>query len=533
MDGILRAARSRAVSLDLWGNLIVNGVADFGTAAEPAQILVRFNGITEASFVGGPTTMPLATDPGVWVMGSGRLDLWGSPKLPWARLTGSVSPGATQITLDADPTGWLPGDELVIVPTGDPASDPRHYDRYDYPRVNATSGRTVLLDRPLQYAHPAVTVAPGRVYSAEVLNLTRSVRIEGLPSQRTHIMMMAAAVQRIGYAQLRYLGPQRSAGSEMRGILGRYALHFHRMGDAARGSIVEGVVVRNAGNHAFVAHASHGVTYRNTIAHDVNAEDPYWWDNETQGDQSHDVLYYRAVASRVTTPNRGYLLAGFNMTAGGSRNSVVESVAVGVQGESTSGGFNWPNTGFAFVWNFTQAVSHNNLANGTFIWQNTDVHTVRGYVAYHNGRSGVMHGAYSNNYAWEDSIFYGNGQSAFMSLALPAGSRQQIFRRVRFDGGLLVAEHSLSSSSPVLIEDSVFVQRAMRAGFVAAAPNGTANGTYEIVRPTFVGNEFWLDDRAVDRIIVRFSNGTTLMLRNRSMPGHYYEPRWNASVTRM
>ncbi len=47
---------------------------------------------------------------------------------------------------------------------------------------------------------------------------------------------------------------------------GDFPLHFHLNGDSVRGTLVDGVVVLNGANHAFVPHGSHGITFKDTIA---------------------------------------------------------------------------------------------------------------------------------------------------------------------------------------------------------------------------------------------------------------------------
>ena len=60
-------------------------------------------------------------------------------------------------------------------------------------------------------------------------------------------------------------------------VLGRYAIHFHTNYDGSRGSTVEGVVAYDSTGHAFAAHLSNGVTFRDCVAHDM-VDDAFWWD---------------------------------------------------------------------------------------------------------------------------------------------------------------------------------------------------------------------------------------------------------------
>ena len=84
-----------------------------------------------------------------------------------------------------------------------------------------------------------------------------------------------------------------------------YPLHWHKMGDDSRGTEVIGTVVKNSTNRAFVPHASHGITFRDTICKDAVLS-CYWWngppgtdpgnDIHDISDQSHDILYDHVLA---------------------------------------------------------------------------------------------------------------------------------------------------------------------------------------------------------------------------------------------
>jgi hypothetical protein len=83
------------------------------------------------------------------------------------------------------------------------------------------------------------------VPAAEVLNLTRNVRIEGTPGGRSHVFIRndVPTIHTIRDVALRYLGPRKGKKK----VLGRYALHFHMCGASTKGSAVEATVVRDAG----------------------------------------------------------------------------------------------------------------------------------------------------------------------------------------------------------------------------------------------------------------------------------------------
>lgn len=394
--------------------------------------------------------------------------------------------GQTAITMEASPSGWQPNDEIVITPTAYPTEDHspiyqsevRKIDQVTGPVVGlkaqpftcdaATNtsasgnfppaacpnedccsnqlnppGKSMPTTGALLYDHPVVPVDPAHPKAAEVLNLTRNVVIEGvLPPAvfprtgnyasapgRTHLLIQndVPVQQNIKYVTLRYMGPRKpdpaSPNDQSVAIKGRYALHFHHAMDNSIGTTVEGVVVRDSQTHAFVPHASDGITFKDTIAYNT-VDDAYWWDQlplnsvdpgQIMNATTNDVTYDRAVASLVSTDAffRGYRLSGFLLGIGVG-NAVRDSVAVSILGNTNAAGFHWPEqANFRDnVWTTTDLVTHNNRVDGVFVWQNDNhFHNVHGLVAYHNQKTGIEHGAYTNSYRYENGFLYGNGWS--------------------------------------------------------------------------------------------------------------------------
>jgi hypothetical protein len=314
-----------------------------------------------------------------------------------------------------------------------------------------------------------------------VLNLTRNVRIEGsgngtaspTANHRAHIWIRSDKPQNISYVAIRHMGPRRIGnGSPTESILGRYALHFHHSMDGSRGSIVRGTVIRDAGGHAFATHMSHGVTLQDAISYNT-WDEAYWWD---PGDESHDIVYDRCVAALVRNDPayRGFRLAGFHINQG-LRNEIRESVAVGVQGNVDAAGFLWPE-GQApngdGIWNFSKGnIAHNNKVDGIFAWQNdSQPHVIADYLAYHNGEAGIDHGAYVNGYHYENSVLYGNGDTALYLKAVTPGPDEVTgapvnlrFDNMLFDGGgqgpdlILSDDHNADGTSyATFIRNSIF-----------------------------------------------------------------------------
>lgn len=464
VHGELRFAASATLSST--GNVLVHGKLTMRPSSASAVHTLRFVNVNEAAFVGSGMD-PVATDVGLWVLG--QLDIAGSTKTAWTHAAGSVAKGATQIQLESAPVGWQVGDTVSIVPSEPITIGVNSWNGFDLATITAISGATVTLSAPTLYAHPAVTNPfDNAIYTAEVLNLSRNVRIEGTPGKRAHVFIRSTLPQSIRYADLRYLAPRKpTSDGYTASITGRYGLHFHHNLDGSRGSLVEGVVVRDSGGHAFVPHASHGITFKDTISYSTYDE-AYWWDAppcnvgcaQVTINDSHDITIDHAVAARVLThPNfRGYRLAGFVLGKGDGL-SLRNSVAVGVQGNTDASGYEWPEVGQA-VWLFENNVAHNNKVDGIFTWQNNDAaHTITDFVAYHNGEAGIDHGAYRNAYQYKDIYLLGNG-TAFISRAASGGALRSdgyahALERVYMNGYLRIAEHNLPYIRPTLVKDCV------------------------------------------------------------------------------
>jgi hypothetical protein len=417
-------APGTTTTVETRGNIIVNGVLRMRPANAGVVHTLKFVGVNESAMVGGGMGV-VASDVGLWVVGSGQLDIVGTRKAGWNR-TGT------------DPT-WQAGDDIRVAPTN--SGDTSSFAKF-------TPGSRV----------PTVSYA-GRTYTAEVLNLTRNVRIEGAgngeaaPSanNRAHIWIGSNKPQTIKYATLRHLGP-RKRGTEQptEGVLGRYPLHFHMMGDGSRGSVVEGVVVRDSGGHAFVPHSSHGITFRDTISFNT-FDTAYWWDPDADDgrrdptpNETNDVRYEHAMAAyaRFDPAFRGYRLSGFQLGIG-TNMTVTDSVAVGIQGNSDASGYHWPEhaNGDNNVWTFKNNTAHNNNADGIFVWQNDGhTHVIDGFVAYRNGNVGIDHGAYNNNYQYKNLTLFGNRNGGVFHRA--SGAPRQTWQALDTDG-ITIGDHTL------------------------------------------------------------------------------------------
>lgn len=515
--GELRYLPSASATLSSTANVIVYGKLVMKPSTPAIVHTLRFVGVNESNFAGGGN-LPLASDVGLWVMCAtdssgvdmamcapdspgGTLDIAGSPKTAWTHAAGSIAVGATQIALITAPAGWRVGDEISIAPTEAPAVGNASWNGFDLRTITAITGNTITLSSGTTRAHPIVTNPfDGSIYSAEILNLTRNVRIEGTGNGtaplagngRAHIFIRSTQPQSIHYAAIRYMAPRQPDGIYTKNVLGRYGLHFHRNGDESRGSQIVGVVCRDAGSYCFVPHASHGITYQHVIAHNV-FDEPFWWDfppcnicgeEMEKLNDTHDITIDSAVAALVQFDPavRGFSLSGF-LLGRGNGNSVTNSVAVGVQGRNDAGGFFWPSCCHS-EWVFENNISHNNKGDGIRFWQNDIlVHVIRNFVAFHNGDNGIDHGAYSNVVQYQDIDLFANKSFDFNARALSrAGWRPdgygQAFERLRIAGTFRIAEHNGGGEVATLVKDSIM------AGILVNEGGKPVPGQYDFVNAT-------------------------------------------------
>ena len=465
------------------GNVIVHGKLVMKPAEPSIVHRIVFVGVDEERFVGGGHEV-LDTDVGLWVMHHARVDLSGVPKRAWARAVGGLTGGATTVDLDGSPDGWQPGDELAIAPTTRPG-EADHRD-FHIARVASISGDTVTLDRPLANDHPVATSSTGRTFAPEVLNLTRNVRIEGTRKGRAHVFIHAHLPQRIRYASVRYAGPRRQRGSFSKSVLGRYGIHFHHSYDGSRGSVVEGTVVRDCGNHCFVPHTSHGVRFSDCIAFDA-LESPYWWD---EGDITHDTVWEDCVAARVEADDQtvAHDLTGFFLGRG-TGNSARRCTAVGVGGRLTSSGFQWPPEPANGVWAFEDCIAHNNAADGIFVWQRiADVNEIVRFTGYHNAKAGIEHGSFKNSFSYSDSLLLDNAEAQVILHANSAAAEGNslAFSSVTMEGGQVgvdIVEHTIGTPDPVRFLDCSF-SGGTQAPVRLAEQGGEAAGKQDFLRCT-------------------------------------------------
>ena len=185
----------------------------------------------------------------------GRLDLHGTPMArTWVRLAKTAKKGATKLELSDATADWKVGDRIIVTPT--------QYQTYqdgvgtEERLVKAIDGKTLTLDQPLEDDHLGEAV-----FRAEVANLSRNVVVESADPKgnRGHTMYHRGSAGAISYAEFRHLGKA--------GVLGRYSLHYHLVGDTMRGSFVIGASIWDSHNRWLTVHGTNYLVIRDNVGY--------------------------------------------------------------------------------------------------------------------------------------------------------------------------------------------------------------------------------------------------------------------------
>jgi len=247
--GLLRIEASEEASEDGF-DCDAHGGAEGPASREPAALEI---GTPESPIPAGVTAtirlvhfegMDRETLPAI-VNCAGRWDVHGAPmSRTWVKLGRTVKPGEKRITLGESVTGWRAGDRVIV--TGE--AEER--------RIEAMDGTAITLDRPLEKEHSG----DGEM-RCEVANLSRNVVIESAApgGVRGHTMFHSGSSGSISYAEFRHLGKE--------GVLGKYAIHFHRVRDTMRGSYVVGASIWGSRNRWVTVHGTDYLVVRDCVGY--------------------------------------------------------------------------------------------------------------------------------------------------------------------------------------------------------------------------------------------------------------------------
>ncbi|KAJ1563776.1 Fibrocystin-L, partial [Nowakowskiella sp. JEL0078] len=180
---------------------------------------------------------------------------------------------------------WDIGEQIVIAST---APDPTQAEEAFIKSVkNDAFGAVLTLDRKLNYTHASVVeLIDGRMIEirAEVGLLSRNIVIEGDISENNQLPVTDAradlfgghiivfpANKSLGLASARFENVEiRNMGQAFQ--LGRYAVHFHQLGDVLMNnseSYVKNCAIHHTFNRAITAHATDNMLFEKNVAYNV------------------------------------------------------------------------------------------------------------------------------------------------------------------------------------------------------------------------------------------------------------------------
>lgn len=306
-----------------------------------------------------------------------------------------------------------------------------------------------------------------------VATQTRNMRIEGTATGQAHLFIKSSQPQFIRYVQFRWLGPRRDLNGDgvKELVTGRYACHFHHSDDGSRGSIIEGCIARDCGNHCFVPHGSHGIAMRDNIAYNVT-ETPFWYD---LGHRTNDLLWENNLVVNVAfvprsqdqdsdmapTFGAGGFVLGF-----GDGNICRGNTVIATSGDRREGGaFIWPeirndqdiSLQLESQWVFEGNTAINCPA-GISDWQNNNFHHIVRNTTIINCPVPIFHGAYQNDFHFIGGRIIGGATDL---KAASATTNRIRFENIEFDAAgadycVKIDEGPLTGAAPVLFLNCTF-----------------------------------------------------------------------------
>src|SRR5262249_38095849 len=162
----------------------------------------------------------------------------------WTKLGAPAGKGDKEVTLAEPVTGWRVGDRIILTATTRQNKQKKTFrpsvrdnTQTEERLIRAVDGVKLTLDQPLAYDHLCRGACGGGVAKR-----SRKVVAESAPPPRQggHPMYPRHSAGSISYAEFRHLGKE--------GVLGRYSLHYHLVGDTMRGSSVIGASIWDSGN---------------------------------------------------------------------------------------------------------------------------------------------------------------------------------------------------------------------------------------------------------------------------------------------
>ncbi len=267
----------------------------------------------------------------------------------WSNLARTAEAGSNRLTVE-EQTGWEIGDQIAIT------SSDYEYEQDETFTITDVSldGLTFTLDNPLAYMHYGETETEDNGLNgadfrewviderAQVALLSRNVKIQGdedahIDGYGGHSMVMRGAEMHISGAEFANMGQE--------GILGKYPLHWHLLGETGAGQYIANSSIHHSFNKGLTVHGtSHTVVSDNvvfdTIGHGYFLEDGSETGNLFQG----NIAFGQHMASEDDAIIQSDILNVSSFWITNPNNDFVGNVA----GGSADGGF-WYAVGSEFT----------------------------------------------------------------------------------------------------------------------------------------------------------------------------------------
>lgn len=269
--------------------ILVRGTLEVGSAAAPFANTATIV-LTKTPTSPACTTIP--EDQTLAVEDTGVLRLIGASRgLSWDRLASTATPPtppATSTLALQNAPGWTAGDAIVVASTDFDAA------QAETAVVASTTGASVALTTGLAETHWGATEAAhvdgtGLEERAEVGLLSRWIVVTGTPTASANGGLDS------GHVILRLSSPTvttqpraevenvefRDLGKE--GILGKYPLHIHEIGDVNYACWIKNSSIHRSVNRAISIHNSSRVLVEDNVAYDVVGHAYYIEDDPVRG----------------------------------------------------------------------------------------------------------------------------------------------------------------------------------------------------------------------------------------------------------
>lgn len=218
------------------------------------------------------------TDIGLWVVNGGIVSLVGPQVTPWLEVDPGISIGnpdaygvqlqsgitTLSAALSSIPVGWQVGDQLLLV------SVDHGYALATLASINGPgiTFANVTWTGSGAFSANAFSGPGGRYLFPIVANLTRRIQIiasdvtASQPYHRSHLCVMMGGSAQLDGVEIRNFG--------VRGKLGRYPCHFHKLADTGSGNYIRRSTVwsaiQDAGSRAIVVHSTNNAQVTDNVA---------------------------------------------------------------------------------------------------------------------------------------------------------------------------------------------------------------------------------------------------------------------------